>query len=117
MTYRATTKLIYADTYSAVIDMQLRYMIVPMALDIEHHTKLQLLRKVEDHSEDGYQIEQDYIDSLSANQKTIFDSEIDRNRGISHLTIVHLYISKDPSSNFQIMVSYCFVRHSIRNQL
>ncbi len=65
----------------AVIDMQLRYMIVPMALDIEHHTKLQLLRKVEEHSEDGYRIVQDYIDSLSVNQKVIYDGEIARNRG------------------------------------
>ncbi len=65
----------------AVIDMQLRYMIVHMALDIEHHAKLQLLRKVEVNSEDGYQIVQDYIDSLSVNQKAIYDSEIDRNRG------------------------------------
>ena len=65
----------------AVIDMQLRYMIVPMALDIEHNTKLQLLRKVEEHSEDGYQIVQDYLDSLGANQKAIYDGEIDRNRG------------------------------------
>lgn len=36
----------------AVIDMQLRYRIVHMALDIEHHAKLQLLRKVEETGED-----------------------------------------------------------------
>ena len=65
----------------AVIDMQLRYMIVPMALDIEHHTKLQILRKVEEASEDGYQIVQDYIDSLSEQQKLVYEGEINRNRG------------------------------------
>lgn len=65
----------------AVIDMQLRYMIVPMALDIEHHTKLQLLRKVEEYTEDGYCIVQDYIDSLSEQQKAVFESEINRNKG------------------------------------
>jgi abortive infection bacteriophage resistance protein len=65
----------------SVIDMQLRYMIVPMALDIEHHAKLQILRKVDKASEDGYQIVQDYIDSLSEKQKSIFNSEINRNRG------------------------------------
>ena len=65
----------------AVIDMLLRYMIVPMALDIEHHTKLQILRKVEEASEDGYQIVQDYIDSLSEQQKLVYEGEINRNRG------------------------------------
>ena len=29
-----------------IIDMRIRYRIVEMALDIEHHTKLQLLRKM-----------------------------------------------------------------------
>lgn len=65
----------------AIIDMKFRYRIVHMALDIEHHTKLQLLRKVEENCEDGYQIVQDYIDSLSEKQKRIFDSEINRNKG------------------------------------
>ena len=65
----------------AVIDMQLRYRIVHMALDIEHHTKLQLLRKMDEHNEDGYQIVQDYLGSLSENQKKICDGEINRNKG------------------------------------
>lgn len=65
----------------AVIDTRLRYRIVHMALDIEHHIKLQLLRRVEEHREDGYQIVQDYIDSLDEKQRNIFESEINRNRG------------------------------------
>jgi len=65
----------------AVIDMQLRYRIVHMALDLEHHTKLQLLRKMDAFNEDGYQIVQDYIDSLDEKQRKIFDSEINRNKG------------------------------------
>jgi abortive infection bacteriophage resistance protein len=65
----------------AIIDMDIRYRIVHMALDIEHHTKLQLLRKMDEKNEDGYQVVQDYIDSLDERQKNIFDSEIDRNRG------------------------------------
>lgn len=64
----------------SIIDMQLRYMIVPMALDIEHHTKLKLLKKVEEYGEDGYQIVRDYIDSLDVRQKLVYDGEINRNR-------------------------------------
>ena len=65
----------------AVIDMQLRYRIVHMALDLEHHTKLQLLRKMDEYNEGGYQVVQDYIDSLDEKQRKIFDSEINRNKG------------------------------------
>ena len=52
-----------------------------MALDIEHHTKLQLLRMMDKFNEDGYQIVQDYLDSLSEVQRKICDSEINRNKG------------------------------------
>jgi abortive infection bacteriophage resistance protein len=65
----------------AIIDMDIRYRVVHMALDIEHHTKLQLLRKIDEKNEDGYQVIQDYIDSLDERQKNIFESEINRNRG------------------------------------
>lgn len=65
----------------AVIDMKLRYRIVLMALDIEHHTKLQLLHKIDKHNEDGYQIVQDYLDFLNENQKKICYSELNRNKG------------------------------------
>lgn len=65
----------------AVIDMKLRYIIVHMALDLEHHAKLQLLRKIDECDEDGYQVVQDYIDSLDEKQRKIFDSEINRNKG------------------------------------
>ena len=61
--------------------MKLQYRIVHMALDIEHHTKLQLLRMMDKFNEDGYQIVQDYLDSLSEVQRKICDSEINRNNG------------------------------------
>ena len=43
-----------------------------MALDIEHHTKLQLLRKIDEYDEDGYQIVKDYIDLLDEKYRNYF---------------------------------------------
>lgn len=62
----------------ATIDMHLRYQIVLMALDIEHHAKLRLLREMKCHGEDGYSIVCDYIQSLSLRQLSVFQSEIQR---------------------------------------
>jgi abortive infection bacteriophage resistance protein len=64
----------------AVIDMELRYIFVQLSLDIEHYIKMQLLRNVEDNSEDGYSICADFSDSLTEDQLSKLKREIERNK-------------------------------------
>lgn len=63
----------------SIIDMKLRYTIIQLSLDIEHYTKLELLRLIEDNNEDGYSIYKDYTASLSPFQHDVLSKEIQRN--------------------------------------
>lgn len=91
----------------SIIDMRLCYRIVEMALDIEHHTKLQLLRKIDEYDEDGYQIVKDYIDSLDDRQKNHFESEINRNRrSIYCRNIIEKYGGNYPVWAFLEIISF-----------
>ena len=63
----------------AIIDIELRYTLLHLALDVEHYADLDLLRNIAANGEDGYQIVEDYYNSLSQNQLSIMTGEINRN--------------------------------------
>lgn len=50
----------------SIVDMLLRYEMLPIVLDIEHFSKVKLLNAIEMHGEDGYEIVHDFIRSYDA---------------------------------------------------
>lgn len=47
----------------SIVDMLLRYEMLPLTLDVEHFAKVKLLKRIETEGEDGYAVVSDFISS------------------------------------------------------
>lgn len=91
----------------AVLDMQLRYLLIPIALDVEHYVRMQLVRYVETIDEDGYSIVKDYFDSLTEDRRNAFLLEMERNKeNIYCGAISEKYDGKYPVWAFVEIISF-----------
>lgn len=91
----------------AIIDMELRYLLIHISLDVERFTKLYLLNLAEDHQEDGYQIISDYFDSLNDEQRSRILKEMERSEySIYSGDIYHRYNRSLPIWVFLELVSF-----------
>lgn len=90
----------------SVVDMLLRYEMLPITLDIEHFSKIKLLGKIETAGEDGYAIVGDFLDSydyVGPNGKTRNRTKEDIAKGKSSPYVANL-LARFPNYDFPVWV-------------
>ncbi|MBM6942620.1 Abi family protein [Collinsella intestinalis] len=89
------------------MDSELRDVLLPMTLDVEHFAKVRLLAAAEDYGEDGYAIMRAYWDSLPDDQRNFVKRELDRREGDPYASdVVRKYRNDMPLWVFSEVVSF-----------
>lgn len=90
----------------SIVDMLLRFELLPMTLDVEHFSKVKLLGKIEAHGEDGYGIISDYLrncDNRDASGNVLNQTIADRDKGKSSVYVASL-LDKYPKRDYPVWV-------------
>lgn len=97
----------------SVIDMLLRFEMLPMTLDIEHFSKLKLLGEIGSHLEDGYSIVEDFLARASkktptGNSVNLTIQEIEKGKSSPYISsLLDYYPNHDyPAWAFMEIVSF-----------
>lgn len=115
----------------SVIDYLLRKTMLPITIDVENYAKMELLRIIEVHKEDGYQIVQDFLDSETVTkddgtQQCHILNEIQRgSKGVYTNKLIERYENKPmpiwgfleliPFGTFSWLWRFCAVRFNSKS--
>lgn len=82
----------------SIVDMLLRFEMLPMTLDIEHFAKVRLLQRIEAEGEDGYEIVESFLREDAQSQKRI-KRELDQCRKSPYIKGI---VEKYPDYDFPV---------------